>query len=146
MNERKSWDDYFFDIAQLVATRATCPRKSVGCVIVSNNRILSTGYNGARSGEPHCTEIGCDLSSTRNGKSCTRAVHAEINALRQFYPRSANDPIYFINNNGADLTMYCTLQPCPKCQKEISLYLPNMTIKWLEDYPYKGKDDAEVQD
>lgn len=50
MAERPSWDDYFMQIAQLVKTRATCPRRQVGAVIVRERRILATGYNGAREG------------------------------------------------------------------------------------------------
>jgi dCMP deaminase len=51
---RPSWDEYFINLCDLVATRATCDRKQVGSVIVKNNRIISTGYNGAPEGLPHC--------------------------------------------------------------------------------------------
>ena len=44
---RPSWDDYFMDIAELVASRSTCLRRQVGAVIVKDRRIISTGYNGA---------------------------------------------------------------------------------------------------
>ncbi|KKM77674.1 hypothetical protein LCGC14_1367660 [marine sediment metagenome] len=54
--DRISWDEYFFKIAELVATRATCPRKSVGSVLVKDKKIIGTGYNGAKSGEPHCLD------------------------------------------------------------------------------------------
>src|SRR4030042_3172472 len=56
---RKSWDDYFMSIAQLVAQRSTCLRRQVGAVLVKNKRILATGYNGAPSGIIHCSEKGC---------------------------------------------------------------------------------------
>lgn len=78
--KRLSWDDYFQTIAETVSRRATCPRAQVGAVIVKNNRILSTGYNGAASGEPHCLEAGCILE---NGRYCQRAIHAETNAVAQ---------------------------------------------------------------
>ena len=56
---RPDWDTYFLSLAKAVATRSTCPRASVGAVIVKDKRVLATGYNGAPLGEPHCTEVGC---------------------------------------------------------------------------------------
>ena len=79
MNKRPSWDQYFINIAKEVATRTTCNRASVGAVIVKDHRILSTGYNGAPSGEPHCLEVGCLMI---NGH-CERTIHAETNAVVQ---------------------------------------------------------------
>ena len=57
--ERPSWDEYFMTLANQVATRTTCVRRGVGCVLVRDKRILATGYNGAPSGLRHCGEIGC---------------------------------------------------------------------------------------
>lgn len=125
--ERISWNEYWFNIARIVSTRATCPRKQVGCVIISNNRILATGYNGSRQGEPHCTSVGCDIRSNH----CKRAVHAEINAIDQYLrPQRA----IRILDSGLGLEMYCTLQPCKKCVKEINKYLPDMKIYYEEEY------------
>jgi dCMP deaminase len=76
---RPSWDEYFLGIAKEIAKRSTCPRASVGAVIVIDHRILSTGYNGAAPGEPHCDEVGCLIE---NGH-CQRAIHAETNAVAQ---------------------------------------------------------------
>ncbi len=77
--ERPNWDQYFLSIAKKVASRATCPRASVGAVIVKDKRILTTGYNGAPTGERHCTKIGCLME---NGH-CERTIHAETNAVVQ---------------------------------------------------------------
>ncbi|KKL73139.1 hypothetical protein LCGC14_2077890 [marine sediment metagenome] len=52
---RPDWDLYFIRIAKEVASRSTCPRAAVGAVIVKDNKIISTGYNGAAPGMPHCT-------------------------------------------------------------------------------------------
>ncbi|HHY46646.1 MAG TPA: hypothetical protein GX506_05020, partial [Firmicutes bacterium] len=52
--ERPSWDEYFMEIAQVVARRSTCLRRQVGAIAVKDRRILATGYNGAPSGLPHC--------------------------------------------------------------------------------------------
>lgn len=76
---RPDWDLYFIRIAKEVASRSTCPRAAVGAVIVQDNRILATGYNGAPTGAPHCTEVGCQVVDGH----CIRAVHAEINAIHQ---------------------------------------------------------------
>lgn len=76
---RPSWDSYFINIAEEVAQRSTCPRAQVGAVIVKDNRILATGYNGAAPGEPHCTDKGCIVEN----EHCQRAIHAETNAVAQ---------------------------------------------------------------
>jgi len=91
---RPDWDLYFIRIAKEVASRSTCPRAAVGAVIVKDNRILATGYNGAPAGEPHCTEVGCDMVDGH----CQRAVHAETNAIAQAAK-------YGISVDGA--TLYC---------------------------------------
>lgn len=78
MKKRKSWDEYFMEIAEIVATRSTCDRAEVGCLIVNDdNRIVSTGYNGSISGNPHCNDVGHVM---RDGH-CIATIHAEINAL-----------------------------------------------------------------
>jgi len=76
---RTNWNKYFIQLARIVASRSTCPRASVGAVIVKNNRIISTGYNGAPSGEAHCDEVGCLMINNH----CERTVHAETNAVAQ---------------------------------------------------------------
>ena len=65
--------------AEVASRRSTCPRADVGAVIVNpkTNRILSTGYNGAPPGEPHCTDVGCIMEDGH----CQRALHAEVNAV-----------------------------------------------------------------
>lgn len=75
---RPDWDAYFFEVARVVSTRATCPRAAIGVVLVDRHRrIISTGFNGAPRGEPHCTDVGCEIFADH----CVRAVHAEVNAV-----------------------------------------------------------------
>lgn len=112
MAERPSLDEYFMEIAAVVAKRSTCMRNNVGAIIVKNKRILSTGYNGAPRGLEHCLDIGC-LRDERNIESGTRhevcrAVHAEQNAIIQC-------AIHGASTEGA--TLYCTHQPCILCTK-----------------------------
>lgn len=77
--ERPDWHTYFINIAEEVAQRSTCPRAKVGAVIVKNHHIISTGYNGAPTCEPHCIDEGCIIVDNH----CIRAVHAEMNAICQ---------------------------------------------------------------
>ena len=101
------------DIARVVATRATCPRRSVGAVIVHDRRILTTGYNGAPRGLDHCPPDGQFHDWPRgcmlNGH-CIRAVHAEQNAIVQAALTGVST---------RDATLYVTCQPCNHCAKII---------------------------
>ncbi len=107
MRERKSWDEYFMEIAKVVATRATCDRKHVGAVIVRNRIILSTGYNGSIRGLPHCDEVG----HTMENGHCIATIHAEANAILQ----AAKNGVAI---DGADI--YITASPCWPCFKMIA--------------------------
>jgi len=112
--KRPSWDEYFLEIAKLVAKRSTCLRRKVGAVVVKDKRILTTGYNGAPSGLVHCENTGClrdqlRIPSGQRHELC-RALHAEMNALLQAAQ-------YGIGVR--DSTMYCTNQPCIICAKMI---------------------------
>ncbi len=110
---RPSWDSYFLQIAHLVKTRATCPRRQVGAVIVRDRRILATGYNGAPRGLSHCPENGPHQdwpNGCMRAGHCIRSLHAEQNALLQA-------AMIGIACDGA--TMYVTCQPCNMCAKMI---------------------------
>jgi dCMP deaminase len=129
--KRPSWDEYFMEVAKLVAKRSTCLRRSVGAVLVKDKRILATGYNGAPSGLKHCIDIGCmrdklKIPSGERHELC-RALHAEQNALIQA-------SLYGISVEGSSL--YATNQPCLICAK----MLINARIKEIviaEGYPDK---------
>ncbi|MBR5731664.1 MAG: cytidine deaminase, partial [Firmicutes bacterium] len=56
---RPSWDEYFMEMAELARKRTTCIRRGVGAVIVKDNRVMATGYNGVPKGISHCSEVGC---------------------------------------------------------------------------------------
>lgn len=84
--ERKNKVNYYLDIAQTVTTRSTCLRKQYGAIIVRNDVIVSTGYNGAPRGRQNCCDIGnClreQLGVPRGERyELCRAVHAEANAI-----------------------------------------------------------------
>lgn len=112
--ERPSWDSYFMEIAEVVKKRSTCLRRRVGAVIVKDNRILSTGYNGAPKGLKHCEEVGCireknNIPSGERHELC-RGLHAEQNAIIQA-------AVFGMAIDGA--TIYTTLYPCVLCTKMI---------------------------
>lgn len=110
--KRPSWDEYFLEVAYLVAKRATCLRRQVGAVLVKDKRILATGYNGAPSGLKHCIDIGClreklNIPSGERQELC-RGLHAEQNVLVQaaLYGISTRESILYVTN-----------QPCVICAK-----------------------------
>ena len=84
--ERVSKPDYYLDIAETVAKRATCLRRKYGAIIVKNDAIVATGYNGAPRGRKNCTGLGfCTRESMQIPRGeryeLCRAVHAEANAI-----------------------------------------------------------------
>ena len=85
--DRPDWDHYFMGFANLARTRSTCLRRGVGAVIVKDNRIMATGYNGTPQGIAHCEEVGClrqqlGVPSGQRAELC-RGLHAEQNAIIQ---------------------------------------------------------------
>jgi dCMP deaminase len=108
---RPSWDEYFMEVCNAIAKRATCDRGRSGCVIARDNQILATGYVGAPSGLPHCDDAGHQLKKTvhEDGsvtQHCVRTVHAEQNAICQAAKRG-------VAIDGA--TLYCRMTPCRVC-------------------------------
>jgi dCMP deaminase len=111
---RPSWDEYFMEITRVVATRSTCMRRQVGCVIVKDKRLLTSGYNGAPSGLSHCSQAGCirermAIPSGERQELC-RGLHGEQNAIVQA-------ALHGVSVAGG--TLYCTHQPCITCTKMI---------------------------
>lgn len=101
---RPHWDEYYMRYAYLAATRATCPRKHVGAVIVTaDKRTAATGYNGAPSGAASCEEAGCQMVDNH----CVRTLHAESNAID------------YAGRDAKGCTLYVTVTPCWDCAKRI---------------------------
>lgn len=109
---RPSWDEYFLEIAQVVAKRSTCLRRKVGAILVKDKRILATGYNGSPQGLAHCEETGCireklEIPRGERHELC-RGLHAEQNAIIQA-------AVHGTKISGA--VLYCTTFPCVLCAK-----------------------------
>ena len=113
-SKRPGWDEYFLELADLVASRSTCLRRKVGAVLVKDRRIIATGYNGAPRGLKHCLDAGClradlDIPSGHRYELC-RGVHAEQNAI-------IAAAYHGVETKGSIL--YCTNQPCIICARMI---------------------------
>ena len=107
MTNRKCWNQYFMEITEMVASRSTCDRAFVGCVIVNDDhRIVSTGYNGSVAGNPHCDDVGHTM---RDGH-CIATIHAEMNAL--LYCAKEGIPV-------KNCIVYVTHFPCLNCTKAL---------------------------
>ncbi|MBN1520719.1 MAG: cytidine/deoxycytidylate deaminase family protein [Spirochaetales bacterium] len=108
---RPSWDEYFMEVCEAIAKRATCDRGRSGCVIARDHQILATGYVGAPAGLPHCDDVGHQIKQLTHEdgtvtRHCVRTVHAEQNAICQAARRG-------IAIEGA--TLYCRMTPCRTC-------------------------------
>lgn len=112
--ERPSWDQYFMEMAEVAKKRSTCTRRQVGAVIVKDNRIMTTGYNGVPAGMEHCETRGClrDQLAVPSGErhELCRGLHAEQNAIIQ---------AAHLGQSIAGGTLYCTNHPCVICAKMI---------------------------
>ena len=103
---RPDWDSYFMKIALAVAERSTCDRALVGCVLVLEKRILTTGFNGSPAGQEHCEEVGHLMVEGH----CVRTIHAETNAIIQA-------ALHGVSTKGS--TCYVTHYPCINCTKAL---------------------------
>lgn len=158
MPNRPDWQDYFFDFAKVAATRSTCPRAHVGALIVVENRIVASGYNGSAPGEPHCDDIlehypngaptgivGCLMEDGH----CQRTLHAEVNAIAQCAASGVSCAsgtlyIYFKPEFGYDGEHLKPTPGCRECQKVIKAAGINLVICQIGEkrqtfHPKKGK-------
>jgi len=135
--KRLGWHEYFMSVAHLISRRATCTRGHIGAVIVKDHSILSTGYNGAPAGLPHCNDSNCRIyrSTHPDGtveENCVNTIHAEINAIAQ----AAKHGVAI-----KDSEIYITASPCIHCLK----VLINVGIKTIYyDKPYKIENIDEL--
>jgi dCMP deaminase len=137
--KRPSWDEYFFEVMNAVAKRATCDRGRSGCVIARDNILLSTGYVGAPTGSPDCDTVGHLMKEVLNddgtsSKHCMRTAHAEANAICQ----AAKNGVAI---KGA--TLYCKMTPCRNC----AMMIANSGIKKvMAQMDYHGSSAEESKE
>lgn len=131
---RPTWDEYFLKLAMLVSERATCPRMHCGCVLVNNNHILATGYNGSLPGLAHCNDVGCLIENNH----CIRTNHAEVNAVIQATT---------MGHNLQGACAYVTNMPCTTCAKMLIGAGINRVVVFTDFHDTKAVDffnDAKV--
>lgn len=110
-----SWDQYYLDIAEVVARRSSCIKRHIGALIIVDNRIVSTGYNGTPRGTRNCNDGGCARcadTSVQSGNKLTECLcsHAEENAIVQA-------AYHGVSIKGG--VLYTTFSPCLWCAKMI---------------------------
>lgn len=136
MPSRKSIDEYYLDIAKAVSERSTCLRIHYGAVIVKNNRIISTGYNGAASGFVNCDKIGICIREKLNiphGEryELCRSVHAEQNAIIQgTADEMEGATLYLYGEDARTKKRLNYSKPCDMCRRTIT----NAKIKEIVSY------------
>ncbi|MBR2986577.1 MAG: dCMP deaminase family protein [Clostridia bacterium] len=123
--ERVSKPDYYLDIAETVAKRATCLRRKYGAIIVKNDAIVATGYNGAPRGRRNCTELGfCTRESMQIPRGeryeLCRAVHAEANAIiSASREEMIGATMYLSGLNAATGELEPSVDSCMMCKRMI---------------------------
>ena len=121
--ERPGWTEYFLNIAKAVGMRATCLRRLYGAVIVKDNIIISTGYNGAPRGVVNCIDVKrcqrdeCNVPKGERYELC-EAVHAEQNAIINADPEKMKGATIYIVGVNADGSL-ASGQPCLLCRRMI---------------------------
>lgn len=123
--ERVSKENYYLDIAETVAERATCLRKKYGAIIVKNDTIVSTGYNGAPRGRKNCTDIGVCMRDKLNiprGEryEMCRSVHAEANAIiAASREQMLGAQLYMVGVDGKSGELLCDTCSCMMCKRMV---------------------------
>ena len=118
-------NNYYLDIAEVTLERATCLRRKWGAVIVKNDEIISTGYNGAPRGRKNCTDLGYCMREKLNiprGEryELCRSVHAEQNAIISASRKDTIDAtLYIVGINASDGSYVSKSMPCAMCKRVI---------------------------
>ena len=123
--ERVSKRNYYLDIAQTVLERATCLRRVYGAIIVKNDEIISTGYNGAPRGRKNCVDLGyCTREQLKVPRGeryeLCRSVHAEANAIISAQRRDmVGATIYLVGRDARSGELLHDVTSCPMCRRMI---------------------------
>jgi dCMP deaminase len=137
---RPSKEQYFLLLALTARTRADCLGRRVGAVVVRDDRVISTGYNGTPIGMPNCSEGGCHRCANRKtaaypagrGYDLCICVHAEQNAILA----AAR-----FGQSTLGATLHTTMRPCFGCLKE-ALQAGITAVHFLAEWSPEGEDEA----
>lgn len=125
MSDRISKENYYLDIAQTVAERSTCMRRKFGAIIVKDDSIVSTGYNGAPRGRANCNEINFCIREKLNiprGEryELCRSIHAEANAIiAASRDRMIGSTLYMACVSPEDGSLFAGTSSCMMCKRQI---------------------------
>ena len=137
---RISKENYYLDIAQTVLERATCLRRVYGAIIVKNDEIISTGYNGAPRGRKNCVDMGyCHREALHIPRGeryeLCRSVHAEANAIISAARRDmVGGTLYLVGRNAQTGELLHDATSCSMCRRlVINAGLSKVVIRKTED-------------
>ena len=137
---RISKENYYLDIAQTVLERATCLRRVYGAIIVKNDEIISTGYNGAPRGRQNCVDMGyCTREAMKIPRGeryeLCRSVHAEANAIISAARRdTVGGTLYLVGRNAQTGELLHDATSCSMCRRlVINSGLSKVVIRKTED-------------
>ena len=131
--ERISKENYYLDIAETVLERATCLRRVYGAIIVKNDEIISTGYNGAPRGRKNCVDMGfCTREAMQVPRGqryeLCRSVHAEANAIISASRRDmVGSTLYLVGRDGQTGALLRDATSCAMCRRQVI----NAGIQWV---------------
>ena len=123
--ERISKENYYLDIAETVLERATCLRRVYGAIIVKNDEIISTGYNGAPRGRKNCVDMGfCTREAMQVPRGqryeLCRSVHAEANAIISASRRDmVGSTLYLVGKDAQTGALLCDATSCAMCRRQV---------------------------
>ena len=123
--ERVSKRNYYLDIAETVLERATCLRRVYGAIIVKNDEIISTGYNGAPRGRRNCVDMGyCTREALQVPRGeryeLCRSIHAEANAIISAARRdTVGSTLYLVGHDARTGELLSASTSCPMCRRMI---------------------------
>ena len=152
--ERISKENYYLDIAQTVLERATCLRRVYGAIIVKNDEIISTGYNGAPRGRRNCVDMGyCtrEAMAVPRGEryELCRSVHAEANAIISASRRDmVGATLYLVGRNAQTGELLSDATSCSMCRRTIiNAGIARVVIRrTAEEYEVVNVEDWVAQD
>ncbi len=121
--DRISKENYYLDIAETVLERATCLRRVYGAIIVKNDEIISTGYNGAPRGRANCVDLGyCSREAMKVPRGqryeLCRSVHAEANAIISASRRDmVGGTLYLVGRDAQTRELLSDATSCSMCRR-----------------------------
>lgn len=125
MDNRRSKENYYLDIAEAALERSTCLRRQFGAIIVRDDEIVATGYNGAPRGRRNCSDLGrctrreLNIPAGERYELC-RSVHAEANAIISAQRRDmVGASIYLVGRDARSGELLHDATSCPMCRRMI---------------------------